>query len=70
MKYKARCTHCISLLKNLKKYADAELLFNGNECYIEVEKRAGAIHIEKIEKYQARTFQYYNGLANLIEGGT
>lgn len=67
MKYKVKCTHCISLLKNLKKYAKAELCYDSEDCYIEVDKRAEVIHIEKMEMYQARTFQHYNALANLIE---
>ena len=67
MKYKVKCTHCITLLRNLKKYADAELYYNGNECYIEVGKRAEVIHIEKMEIFQAGTFLHYNQLANLVE---
>lgn len=67
MSYEVKCTHCISLLKNLKKYANAKYTMHQGEAYIEIDDISERIYIEDIEMYQAATFKYYNRLINLIE---
>lgn len=62
MIYEVKCTHCLSLLKNLKKYASANYLMTGGECYIEVNDPIDKELIEKIEYHQSNTYWYYNRL--------
>lgn len=67
MTYEVKCTHCLSLLKNLKKYANAKYTMHLGEVYIEIDDINERIYIEDIEMYQAATYKYYNRLINLIE---
>lgn len=67
MKYEVKCTNCLSLLKNLKKYANANYTMHLGEVYIEIDDINERIYIEDIEMYQVATYKYYNRLINLIE---
>lgn len=67
MNYEVKCTHCLSLLKNLKKYANAKYTMHQGEVYIEIDDISERIYIEDIEMYQVATYKYYNRLINLIE---
>lgn len=67
MKYRVKCTHCISLLMNLKKYANAHYEMHSNDCYIEIDNLSERINIEDLEMYMTAAFKYYERLRDLTE---
>lgn len=66
MIYRVKCTHCLPLLDNLKKYAYTPFRHDERESYIEVEtlKEEGLIRL--LEFYQEQTFKYYKELLETI----
>lgn len=49
MKYKAKCTNCVSHIKNITKYADADILCDKKDLWIEVDSEAEVEAIEMID---------------------
>lgn len=67
MKYRARCTNCISQIKNISKYADRQIHADANLLWIEVETEAEAELIEKLNRsFYVATF-FYLQLINLTK---
>lgn len=67
MKYKVKCTHIISQLRNVQKYANAPIKQNGTDFYIEVNKDSEYIIISKIEEHMSTALRYYTTLIELTE---
>lgn len=67
MYQKVKCTHCYSLLKNLKPYAEANFFFKNNEIFMWIDNISEMIIIEDIEMYQEATFKAYQRLITLLE---
>lgn len=63
MNYKVKCTHCISLLKNIKALENAEYTMHDGECYIDVNDDSDKFLIERIEFHQNNTYWYYQRLS-------
>lgn len=67
MKYPVRCTHCLTQLINLKKYANAHYHFEGTDCYIEIDDIAERLLIEDIEMYMKAAYKYLRKLTEQTE---
>lgn len=67
MNYPVRCTHCMSLLLNLKKYAFAYYYQNCGQWYIDVQDERERDVIASLEWYQEGTFEKYRDLEYLTE---
>ena len=65
MKYPVRCTCCISLLKNTKRYKNAYYYMNNGEMYIDVETREESDIIAQLNFYQEGTFRTYKQMLNI-----
>ena len=66
MNYPTRCTHCISLLKNTKKYVNAHYFKMDGEMYIVVHSIREQVRISALEHYQELSFKMYNVLLEII----
>ena len=67
MKYRVKVTHCISQLKNIKKFANAKFLKGWNDIYIDVDDVATLIAIEDLEMYMAAALKALTRLEELTE---
>lgn len=64
MKYKVECTHIISQLLNIKKYAIGHIYQDGDKWYIEVFNKKEYLYIKEMELEMGRALWWYK---NLIE---
>lgn len=46
MKYRARITYCVSHIKNITKYAEADIHSDKNDLWIEVDSAEEAVAID------------------------
>lgn len=67
MNYPVKCTHCMPLLLNLKKYAFAHYYLNNGQWYIDVQDERERQIINCLEWYQEGTFEKYRDLEYLTE---
>lgn len=67
MNYPVKCTHCMSLLLNLKKYRFANYYKNSGQWYIDVQDERERDVIASLEWYQEGTFEKYRDLEYLTE---
>lgn len=67
MIYKVKCTHCMSLLLNLKKYRFAHFYTHNEQWYLEVQDEKERDVIASLEWYQEGTFDEYRYLEYLTE---
>lgn len=67
MNYPTRCTHCMMLLRNLKKYANAHFYINCEEWYIDVQDEQEQEIIASMEWHQSITLERYRELETLTE---
>lgn len=65
MNYTVRCTHCLMLLKNLKKYAKAHFENYCEELYIDVEDEEEADIINSMEMHISITLKRYRELEDI-----
>lgn len=65
MKYKAKCTNCVSHIKNITKYAEADILCDKKGLFIEVDSEAEAAEIEMINHLFGRVIMRYKKLIEL-----
>ena len=59
MIYRVKCTHCISLLMNLKYFEETPFRHDDYESYVEVEEESLANYIRVLEMAQHETFNTY-----------
>lgn len=62
MKHLARCTYCVSLLKNTKKYKDRQYGYINETMLIDVDTEEEKNLIEQLNGHQEATFKIYNEL--------
>lgn len=62
MKYKVRCTHIISQLRNVQKYANTPIEQKDGKCYIEVTSKIEATCIQEMEFEMSRALWWYETL--------
>lgn len=62
MMYRAKCTYCITLLKNCNKYKDCYYCHDKYDSYIEVNNPEEANLIEQLNGHQEGTFKVYKEL--------
>lgn len=67
MNYPVKCTRCMPLLLNLKKYAYAHYYLNCGQWYIDVQDEREREVIAHLEAHQECTFELYRDLENLTE---
>lgn len=67
MKYRVKVTHCISQLKNIKKFANVKFHKGWNDIYIDVDDVATLIAIEDLEMYMAAALKTLTRLEELTE---
>lgn len=65
--YRAKCTWCISLLKNMNELKNSYFCKDKEDIYIEVNDEEVAELIEQMNKSQQETFRLHNELLTLIE---
>lgn len=65
MNYPVKCTHCMSLLLNLKKYRFANYYKNCGQWYIDVQDETELTYISQLEWYQEGSFRMYNELVKI-----
>lgn len=65
MKYRAQITKVIPLIRNLKKYENAHILFDAHEAYIEVDTEEEAELIEEMNRTQKKVYLIYKELINI-----
>lgn len=65
MMYRAKCTNCLSQLKNLKAYEKAYICADSNDIYIEVDTEEEAEKIEQLNKAMNKSLYIYNELIDL-----
>lgn len=65
MKYRAKCTHCVSHIKNITKYANADILSDKKGLWIEVDSEAEAAMVEMIDYHFNKAIQRYKQLIDL-----
>lgn len=65
MKYPVRCTCCISLLKNTRRYKNAYYYMNNGDMYIDVDTIEESYIIAQLNGYQEGTFRTYKQLLNI-----
>lgn len=65
MKYRAICTHCVSLIMNI--YPESEIYYYAvrKRLYVEVNTPEEANLIEQLNGYQEGSFRVYNELVKL-----
>ena len=62
MKYRVKCTHIISQLKNIKKYENYPLHASKGEVYIEVYETAEYLAIYGMELNMSVALSFYRDL--------
>lgn len=62
MSYRAKCTHCACLLKNISKYTNKHFYNQDEDIVIYVDTREEANLIEQMDGHQEGTFKIYNEL--------
>lgn len=62
MKYKVTCTHIISQLRNVKKYANTPIEQKDGKCYIEVTSIIEATCIKEMELKMSIALWWYETL--------
>lgn len=62
MKHLARCTYCVSLLKNSKKYKNRQYGYINETMLIDVDTEEEKNLIEQLNGHQEATFKIYNEL--------
>lgn len=67
MKYRAKCTNCISQLLNITKYKDAFFCKDASNRYIEVDSEEEADLIEEINKQKGELTKLYERLIKLTQ---
>lgn len=67
MKYKVKCTWCVSLLMNMGKFKTTNFCKDENDIYIEVDNKQIAIYIEFLDNAQKATYRFYNEVFNNLE---
>lgn len=67
MKYRAKCTWCLTLLLNMKAFQKATIVHDKKEAFIEVNSEEMAEHIERLNAAQEVTFKRYNELFDYIK---
>lgn len=67
MKYRAKCTNCISQLLNITKYKDAFFCKDAFDRYIEVDSEEEADLIEEINKQKGNLTKLYERLIKLTQ---
>lgn len=67
MKYKVRCTHIISHLRNVRKYQNKPINEENGESYIEVHREKEAYAIRMIEHYMWHALHWYEILIEETE---
>ena len=65
MKYRAKCKHCVSHIKNITKYADAHIQADRNNVWIEVDSEAEAAMIEIVDHQFEKAIKRYKELIEL-----
>ncbi|MBO5886610.1 MAG: hypothetical protein J6Q60_01135 [Bacteroidaceae bacterium] len=65
MNYPVRCTQCISLLKNIKKYAHNRVYSIDKDLYIEVETTEEHNLIMQLNKHQEASLKIFINLNEL-----
>lgn len=65
MKYRAKCTHCVSQIKNISKYADAYFPYDRENIWIEVDSEVEAAKIEMVDHYFGMALLRYKQLIEL-----
>lgn len=59
MKHIARCTYCVSLLKNSTKYKNREYGYTNDTMWIDVDTEEEKNLIEQLNGHQEATFKIY-----------
>lgn len=62
MKYKVECTHIVSQLLNIKKYASGHIYQDGLLWYIKVDERLEYLFISEMENHMKRALWWYRNL--------
>lgn len=65
MKYRAKCTNCISQLANITNYYHTPLCKDATDRYIEVDSEEEADLIEEINKHMGELTKLYEKLIKL-----
>ena len=65
MKYRAKCTNCVSHIKNITKYADADIHSDKNELWIEVDSAEEAVAIDMTDYHFGMALLRYKQLIEL-----
>lgn len=65
MKYRAKCTNCISQILNITKYKNSFICKDATDRYIEVDSEEEADLIEEINKQIGETTKLYEKLIEL-----
>lgn len=66
MKYKVECTHIVSQLLNIKKYAKGYIYQDGDKWYIEVDEKFEYNFISEMETHMKRALWWYRNLIREI----
>lgn len=66
MKYRAKCTHCISHLANIYDLKEMYICKDANDTYIEVDTEKEAAIIEALDYYDEQALEHYTTLLNVI----
>lgn len=65
MKYKASCTHCLSLLKNMTRYKTTPIYKTEEIMFIDVKTEEEKSLIDLLDYYQMQAIETYTKLLNL-----
>lgn len=63
-KYKVECTHIVSQLLNIKKYATGHIYQDGLKWYITVDSKLERMYISEMQNHMNKAHWWYK---NLIE---
>ena len=67
MKYKTKCTFCLTQLLNLKKYSKAKFYFKKQQTYLETENVREHLAIKELERYMQAAHEALQKLTELNE---
>lgn len=65
MKYRAKCTNIVSLIKNIKAYAESYIIYYDKDQYIEVDTYEEAVLIEELNDEMTQALETYHKLMSL-----
>lgn len=65
MKYRAKCKHCLSQLKNISAYVAALICKDAHDIYIEVDTDEEVELIEKFDRKMSEALKIYEELIEL-----